>query len=41
MNSTKIPKIVLLLAGIAGLLGWTLALLVLCRRIDVLGPGTD
>lgn len=41
MRSLKIPRLVLLLAGVFGLLGWTLALLVLMRQIDVLGPGTD
>jgi Glycosyltransferase family 87 len=41
MRSLNIPRLVLLLAGVFGLLGWTLALLVLTRHIDVLGPGTD
>jgi len=41
MRSIKIPRVVLLLAGVAGLSGWTLALLVLSGRIGLLGPGTD
>jgi hypothetical protein len=41
MRSIKIPRLILLLAAILGLLGWALALLVLTWHIDVLGPGTD
>jgi alpha-1,2-mannosyltransferase len=41
MRSLNVPRLVLLLAGVFGLLGWSLALLVLTRNIDVLGPGTD
>jgi alpha-1,2-mannosyltransferase len=41
MRSLNTPRPILLLAGIFGLLGWTLALLVLTGHVSVLGPGTD
>lgn len=41
MRTLKIPRLVLLLTGVFGLLGWSLALLVLTGHVSVLGPGTD